>query len=193
MKPEEAEEQGDREHSRRRLCVADVVALVEWRHGEEIDLAVSRCGVDSPGDETDDRALGEGGHGGVTASLGCVEGWKLVAVVLFPVPVLVLEDLLAEVGVGVTFEEGPEGFGEQVGGPGVVVDLEWPDVHCKCLSCERAGTARAWGRPSVGPPMAGALSAGARGGVAVHGGDRRVSIRGLATGPLTVTQGYGMT
>jgi hypothetical protein len=124
-------------------ALADVVASVEWRHGKEIDLAVSPFGVDSPGDEADDRALSEGGYGCVAARLGRMECWKLVAVVLFPVPVLVLEDLFAEVGTGVAFEEGSEGLDEQVGGRGVVVDLEWPDVHCKCLSSERTGTARA--------------------------------------------------
>jgi hypothetical protein len=81
-------------------AAADVVTLVEWRHGEEIDLAVSRFGVDSPGDEADDRALSEGGYGCVTAHVGRV-GRDLVAVVLLPVSVLMLVDLLAEVGTGV--------------------------------------------------------------------------------------------
>jgi hypothetical protein len=168
-------------------AVADVLTLVEWRHGEKIGLAVSRSGVDSPRDEADDRALGEGGHGCVTARLGRVECRKLVAVVLSPVAGSVLVHLLAEVGTGVAFEERSEGLGEKVGGRGMVVDLKWPDAHRNGLSFERTGTARATVAPGLGSPMASALSAGARGGVAMHDGDRRESLHGLATGSLTVT------
>ena len=60
--------------------VADVLTPVAWRHGQEVDLAVSRFGVDSPGDEAGDGVVGLGGYGRATASLRGMECRNLVSV-----------------------------------------------------------------------------------------------------------------
>ncbi len=107
------------------------------RDSEQVDLAVTPSWIEPPRHHPAQRAVGDGRYARVAPSAGVVECRDLVAAVLLPAAMLVLEDLLAEQPSGVAVEERPKGLDEQLGRRRMIVDLEWPDMHCLCLSAER--------------------------------------------------------